>query len=238
MRFTVTRTTSSSILTRVSSSVIWFIRNNNCSCTRKHTIRVFLAFLVYLAYINVSSRKKVDLPNTFYAELDRDLDTSAYLSEYSKFNELRRHRIKQEQGDDSSSRFGLKRVVKDKRSRKSMYKKEYTVLMFTSVFQQEKFCDTKKQQEASSLYVEQCPYKNCRFTCDRNRARHADSVLFHAFDLLSEETETKVFLKNFLARVNSRKDQIWILWHDEVSFSINFALIKNFCLILVVYFQI
>lgn len=176
---------------------------------KKYFVRISVLFLVYVMCVYVSSRKKSDIPNTYYVNIDREVDTSSYLEELAKFN-LVRYRKSNAVANIGSD---VKQVLRDKRALSSRFKSEYAVALFTNIFYERPgFCDNPK-----SMYVDQCPYKNCKFTCDRKNARFADMVMFHAYDLLNEDVETRVYVKSFLAHQPSRRNQVWLLWHDEVS---------------------
>lgn len=171
--------------------------------------RISVLFLVYVMYVYISSRKKSDILNTYYVNIDREVDTSSYLEELGKFN-LVRYRKSNAVANIGSD---VKQVYRDKRALSSRFKSEYAVALFTNIFYERPgFCDNPK-----SMYVDQCPYKNCKFTCDRKKARFADMIMFHAYDLLNEDVETRVYVKSFLAHLPSRRNQVWLLWHDEVS---------------------
>lgn len=184
---------------------------------RKHFLKIVLLVLVYLLYHRFSNRKMRDSPNLFYNEIDLSVNTSSYLKELTKY-EVARQAARRLEGEDKYA-TRMKRVIKGGRSRSSLSKREYLMVAFTKIFDIQRFCDPDETRTAA-LYVEQCPYKNCIITCDRTRARLADLVLFHAYDLAKEDTETKVYLKRFLAQQDSRKDQIWLLWHDEVKYTL------------------
>lgn len=125
----------------------------------------------------------------------------------------------------------FKTVLQFSRDNENLYQNEYLVLEYTTIFDQHKFCTIENQQDN---YLEECPYKNCKFTCDKSLANSADSVIFHASDLPKEPTESTIYLKSFLSKTSRRKNQIWVLWHDEVSskFSLNFGQIDKIKLLI------
>lgn len=187
--------------------------------SRKILIRIFLLILVYLLYCNVSNtlnkrNKRRDSPNSYFSSIDTNTNTSSYLHESFAFEAVKAS-VKKRLDAEARS---LKTVVRGDRSRHSLERSEYLMLVYTRVFGSEKFCEFESKTAATKIFVDECPYKNCYFTCDRSKAVKADLVLFHALDLVGEETETKVYLKQFLARSKTRKEQIWLLWHDEVKF--------------------
>lgn len=182
-------------------------RNN---WARKYAIRIGVLIGLYVIYCVLSSKRHEDPMNPYYSEIDHLVETSSYAREYERYLERKRVKVKL---DAVSEQRGVKRVVAGKRDRSSLQKREYLMLAFTTIFGAKRYCESGKSEE---LFVDQCPYKNCRFSCDRSKARSADLVLFHAEDLIHESTETRVYLKQFLARLDSRHEQIWVLWHDEV----------------------
>lgn len=183
-------------------------RNN---WARKYAIRIGVLIGLYVIYCVLSSKRPEDPMNPYYSEIDQSVETSSYLREYERYSERKRGiKVKL---DAVNEQRGVKRVVAGKRDRSSLQKPDYLMLAFTTIFGANRYCESGKSQE---MFVDQCPYKNCRFSCDRSKARSADLVLFHAEDLIHESTETRVYLKQFLARLDSRHEQIWVLWHDEV----------------------
>lgn len=148
--------------------------------------------------------------NRYFSDIDLNINTSRYVSDYEQFKA--KHEQTKQLLDEASSTLG-KRVVYNARSESSIRKADYLIVEFTRVFGSRKFC---LNENSSSMYLAECPFKNCHFTCDRSSSRRADAFLFHAFDLLHESTETRVYIKKFLANLPNRREQIWILWHDEV----------------------
>ncbi|UJR24929.1 hypothetical protein I4U23_006293 [Adineta vaga] len=85
-------------------------------------------------------------------------------------------------------------------NRKKDNHSNYIILEYTNVFKQPKFCG----QTQDSIFGKQCPYQNCRYTCNRSLSNSADVLLMHHSDI------------NFDQLPKERNpDQIWLFWHDE-----------------------
>ena len=140
---------------------------------------------------------------------DHDLDTSFYNEEYNKYSQIKaNYKYKK----DNSNSF-IKIVLNNTRRRQDVRKNTYSIMEYTKVFEKNKFCG----HQSNELYVNECKYKNCYFTCEKNETSSADALLFHESDL-------KMIIKNngkkILDLVNQREnksDQIWILWNDEAN---------------------
>ena len=64
------------------------------------------------------------------------------------------------------------------------------------------FCFKKFRLNASQdLFLKQCPYTNCRFTCDRQQLPSSDAVLFHEADVNTElDTDESAFWQTLTAQ--------------------------------------
>lgn len=175
-------------------------------------LKIVFIILIYLLLNRFLTKKpnsewtnKIE-PNDFYASIDFTVNTSDYLTSYAKFSSLK---LKLQQNSPSL----YKKYIPNARNPFSLFKPEYLILLYTTVFDGYKFCHTEDQ---SKIYLDECPYKNCKFSCDRSVIQKADSVLFHAADLLKEPIEQSYELKRFYSHSSYRKDQLWVLWNDEV----------------------
>ena len=111
-------------------------------------------------------------------------------------------------------------------------KRLYTVLEYTRFFDRTKFCqlfDEKSELEyedgKNRIYLSQCKYKNCIFTCNKDKVKDADAILFHEKDLRDQLYYDSGYLDSLLSK--RKQNQIWMLWHDEpTSVDDNFDQIK------------
>jgi hypothetical protein len=64
------------------------------------------------------------------------------------------------------------------------------------------FCFKKFRLNASQdLFLKQCPYTNCRFTCDRQQLPGSDAVLFHEADVNAElDSDESAFWQTLTAQ--------------------------------------
>lgn len=136
---------------------------------------------------------------------DIRVDTSNYIDEYIE-HENGLSDIADQRNVDKAQ---YKSMRKNKRT--GVYKSHYLVVQYTPIMGQMKYCASFKAEEN---FVEQCPYKNCRFSCEATDASRADALLFSEYDLQRVETETSFSIKKMR---QGRPEQIWILWNDEVS---------------------
>lgn len=136
---------------------------------------------------------------------DMRVDTSHYANEYIE-HENRLSEIVDQRNVDKAE---FKSMRKNKRT--AIHKSEYLIVQYTPIFGKMKYCD---RFLAADKFVEQCPYKNCKFSCEATDASRADALLFSEYDLQRAETETSYYIKKMR---ETHSDQIWILWNDEVS---------------------
>jgi hypothetical protein len=143
---------------------------------------------------------------------DLTLNTSNYLAEYRtarhSYAQFNRRFTK-----NIPAYAEMKTVVAGGRAASTLHKSRYLVVEYTRVFGDTRFC--APGFNVTGIYLDECPYKNCEFTCDRSLAYEADALLFHEADLYAESVEDMIFLKRTLARHRNRANQVWILWNDE-----------------------
>jgi len=77
---------------------------------------------------------------------------------------------------------------------------------YTNFFGHRKFCT----KNSSEIFGDQCPYKNCFYSCNHSLASQAQLLLFHKYDVTPNTIPPKNFTRN--------SSQIWLLWHDEPNF--------------------
>ena len=82
----------------------------------------------------------------------------------------------------------------------------FLLIEYTRVFGSKKFCS----KNSSEIFGDQCPYKNCFYSCDQSLAFQAQLLLFHKYDVTMDTVPPKDFIR--------KPSQIWLLWHDEPNF--------------------
>ena len=205
-------------------NLIIFIKNLLHSSIKRK--RMFFAPILTLAIImsflflqNLSTEKKDSVfddksPNANVIEYkklknDDNLDTSSYSEEYKKYNEIKL--VYKQKSDSFNS--ALKTVVENTRRKEDIKKNIYLIVEYTKVFEKEKYC----HKSIAELYVKECKYKNCYFSCSKDQVNTADALLFHETDLKQQiSNKDKKLLKFLYKRVNNL-NQIWILWNDEAN---------------------
>lgn len=108
---------------------------------------------------------------------------------------------------------------------------DYLILEYTKIGGHPRFCENFDNLDTSDnlnsilgedesiknkIFVEQCPYKNCRFTCQKTRINEAHVLLFHESDLKQEIEKEDAYFDKLSRVVRDRSAQIWVLWNDEV----------------------
>lgn len=82
----------------------------------------------------------------------------------------------------------------------------FLVIEYTRFFGSKKFCS----KNSSEIFGDQCPYKNCFYSCNQSLASQAQLLLFHKYDVNLDTVPPKDFIR--------KSSQIWLLWHDEPNF--------------------
>jgi hypothetical protein len=116
---------------------------------------------------------------------------------------------------DSSSTH--KMINLNGRSLGNLNKSSYLIYEFTKFNKNSKYCHLFNQPEDElNFYLNECPVKNCKFTCDKYLFDKADAVLFNEYDLRQSLTDGN---KDELP-VNEQdrnNQQIWALWNTDES---------------------
>ena len=82
---------------------------------------------------------------------DTNLDTSSYIEEYRKYNEIKT--VYKQKSDSFNSM--LKSVVEHARREEDIKNNKYLIVEYTKVFEKEKYC----RKSIDELYVKECKYK-------------------------------------------------------------------------------
>jgi hypothetical protein len=114
-----------------------------------------------------------------------------------------------------------KKVFLNTRSNESIKKKEYLIVEYTKIMDETKYCQyfdrLNSELALENTYVNECPYKNCKFTCDKSFMNNADVLLFHESDLKKDVTINKNYYQDLISKTDDRPNQIWLLWNDEAN---------------------
>jgi hypothetical protein len=190
------------------------VRSTTHHVSARVYIKLFVLILIVFILKNINQmyarnslistlNLKLDLYNSkIYS--DFNVNSSSYLEDYNSIQNKKK---------TSNVKFNqFKTVIENKRPVKMLNNSLYNVLVYTKVFGNYKFCD---KSSTPIQQLNECPYKNCHFTCDRSEIYRVNAVIFHEFDLYKETIEDFLFLKR-LSRSKIRSNQLWILWNDEV----------------------
>ena len=167
-------------------------------------VPIKIAFIHLNRHLNALTGDTSFSKFTYYD--DSRVDTSRYVDEYIE----RVNAIADLVDQRNQDKFQYKTIRKNRRQ-SSLHKQEYLILTYTLVMGRLKYCQGVRSNDS---FLEQCPYKNCVFSCDREDEKRADALLFHEYDLKRVETEASYYIKNLRGITAG---QIWILWNDEVS---------------------
>lgn len=144
---------------------------------------------------------------------DETDETSTYNQEFQEYNSVK---MKYKEKTDGN----LKAIFPNTRNTDSLKRSKYVILEYTKVFEKTRYCHLFKSSSTfyQDLYINECKYKNCIFSCDKTLTATADALLFHEADLNAQLNNRE--LMNFINKENIKRtnqDQIWILWNDEAN---------------------
>jgi hypothetical protein len=183
-----------------------------------------LTFLYILMSFQTNyDEKKVDMNASRLIYDDTNVDTGSYLLDYSRAVERSINLRAQLDRENYNSK------IIHLNGRKSMLNKtEYLIYEYTKVIGVEKYCQHFKHEKnvqsksdsyaRNQLFVKECPYTNCKFTCDSSKVNQADVLLFHEGDLKLDMKNNRNYLAELNSKVSDRAKQIWLLYNDEVIF--------------------
>ena len=145
-------------------------------------------------------------------EDDSRVDTAWYQRRYYDYY-ARKQTLRDEY---LQTNMDIKTVVNN--SRTIMDKSEYLIVEYTKIFGQTKYCQISNKSHANpDLFVNECPYKNCRFTCDKRQVPNADALLFHEADITSEALLDKAYINKVAELHRQILKSVFILWNDEAN---------------------
>jgi hypothetical protein len=173
---------------------------------------IFILILVKFYFLDKLDEKyesiQIDISKYKSIYDDTQVDTSSYLQDYELL--VKKWQPVKEKLDRETSSIKIKissgRVLFDK-------KHDYLILEQTKIGEREKFC----HQNAQTLFLNECPFKNCKFTCDKSKLNQADALLFHESDLKLDLIENPSYYEDLSVKAKkNRLEQLWILYNDEV----------------------
>lgn len=179
----------------------------------------FIQFLINFAQFIIVQLNQINLDSNPSLNDDSNVKSFNYLNDYrqvqSKFAEY-----KKVYDTEMSS---LKTIIPNARDTKRSKRKNFVILEYTKVMDETKYCpyfSTNSKSDniyaKNQVFIKECPYKNCIFTCNKTELNKVDVVLFHESDLKKDIRKEKNYLKNLNSKASKRSEQIWVLWNDEV----------------------
>ena len=96
--------------------------------------------------------------------------------------------------------------------------KPILILLYTTIFLHKRYCTA----QVDLIFGQTCPSKNrCQWSCDNQKLRQADAVIFHAYDV-------QYYHARIPNRTESKPSAIWILWSDEPYSMIDYVLFRSY----------
>lgn len=193
---------------------------------RRIVFFIWIVFVIKLTFFLISklssaahNKLSKNDSKTFILYVDKlndfDINTHSYMSDYLSIRKKLLNITL-----ERNLKYGhIKKIIQDDRNPLRILKRtDYLIVEFTKFFYQTKYChlfDQDFNKAKENVFLKECFYKNCVFSCDKSKVLKADALLFYDYDLVRESTESSIYIKSFLHTRKSRKDQIWILWNDE-----------------------
>ncbi|CAF1017448.1 unnamed protein product [Brachionus calyciflorus] len=156
-----------------------------------------------------------DKPEIFFEVKDHSVKTHSYLSEYKEISTLHKR--------FESRKF--KTVLNNQRRTDTSHltSLNFLVLEYDKIFGQTKYCQYFKKTENNyekgkqKVYLDECPYRNCIFTCNHSLINDANAILFSGPDLENVKFSKQELYENLMSSIIDRPSQIWIVWNDEAN---------------------
>ena len=173
---------------------------------------IFFLYLFYKIFKNDSDENKIRFRYDISVENDSYIDTKFYSLRYQEY--LYKKRLQKKQYD-----FNFRNIKEIIPKARQMHNNDnYLIVEYTKIFGQTKFCHRFNDSKSNSyLYVNECPYKNCQFSCDINDIQAADALLFHEADIYSEALIDPNFIQNAADLHTKNPDMLFMLWNDEAN---------------------
>jgi hypothetical protein len=154
---------------------------------------------------------------------DSTVGTSSYLLDYGRLLQRSAGLKAQLDAENSVVKVQLLKL----RHPSALNKTEYLIYEYTKVIGVEKYCPFFKDERnlvgendafaKEKLFLKECPFTNCRFSCDSSHVNTADMLLFHEGDLKQDMKANSNYLRELNSKVTNRARQIWLLYNDEVN---------------------
>ena len=182
---------------------------------RKNFKRIFFIFFIIIVLYEIgflfSYSNDFSKDEIFKIQNDLNVNTSDYLLRYNDYR-----LIKNEQKTEYDYKYSdIKTVVKNARISSGLNKSNYIIYEYTKFFDSTKNCQHGKN--FNKVFLKQCPYKNCRFSCDKNELKSSDAILFHESDMKKELMLDPNYIENIAEMHRNNPKQIYVLWNDETN---------------------
>ncbi len=178
----------------------------------RRNLKCFLSSIMLILVLNAvfTIKNEMHIPTDISQYLnDFNVNTSDYLS---RFNDYRKVKLKQKNYSDTIQFSNTKTVINN--ARLDLRKPSYTIFEYTKFFGQTKYCQINQTE---NIFLNECPYKNCRFSCEPKDLTAADAILFHESDMKNDMKSDVNYIERISKMHLKNPDQIFILWNDEAN---------------------
>ena len=178
---------------------------------RKHKKKLFLlcvGMCLILRLLLTSSAEdnanSTELRRMIADENDMSVNTNSYIELFNEQNRTKKFES-----------ILTKRITKNGRFA-AINQTSYKVLQYTTIFEEPRLCRTYDSLK-ERIYVDECPYKNCAFTCDKAEFNTADAILFHESDIKSELRKDPDFIQKSVRLHEQNPHMLFVLYNDEAN---------------------
>lgn len=218
---------------------IKLVYRNCCLKSKNRLIRFYLIPLIFIilnigliiqwSSVGENAEENKEFDQSVFIEMhdDTKVSTANYVHDYTRLKDS--YKTVVDQLKQATNKHKIE--IKYERERRHLTRKdEYLIYEYTRVGGKEKNCQyfrdvqnvkdgVKDYQYAKNkLYLEQCPYKNCLFTCDKSDLSRSDVIMFHMGDLLGDMKKNQAYFQQLQSNIGHLRDrQIWLLYNDEAN---------------------
>jgi hypothetical protein len=171
------------------------------------SLAIFGIYKIFLSKITTSNQNETLLRQLIESENDQGVNTNSYMQVYARYR-----LVKQREGKNFTF---LKKTNANGRF-KQTNQKNYLILQYTTIFGRPRLCTTYNQLN-QQMFVDECPYKNCAFTCNKAEFNNSHAILFHESDIASEINRDSRFIKDSIRLHASNPEKIFVLYNDEAN---------------------
>jgi hypothetical protein len=171
---------------------------------------VFLTAVWLFGLFKIYLYVKVDLRIYEVVKNDFDVDTGDYQSRYAEYNRIKTS-FKLHHDQKYAKHKRILDSLGDRSSLGQLNKSTYLLIEYTTIFRKHRFCSSQ------DIFIKECAFKNCHFTCDKSKLELADGLFFHLADL-EEDIKRDSSLVNQLTKLHmTHPEKLFVLYNDEAN---------------------